>query len=115
MRIACHHWAVCYRGFPAVEIRHDAAGFADKEYTRRDVPWRKHQFPESIEPPAGHVGEVERRSSSTPDACGLPADVDELLRISIEQMMPLERESRADQRAGGLIDPLSACTGNALR
>ncbi len=47
----------------AAEVRDDTACFADEQDARGNIPRRELKFPERLEPPARHVGQVERRGA----------------------------------------------------
>src|SRR6185437_8350356 len=81
------------------EIRDHAARLSHEQYAGRDVPGRQLELPKSLEPPAGDVGEIERRSTRPPDAGALAHDAWQHREVAVDRLAAFEREPGADERA----------------
>ena len=58
--VACNEAAVRYLSGRSREVSHDSTGLANQQHACCNVPRSKHELPESVEPSASNVGEIER-------------------------------------------------------
>src|SRR5678815_2923424 len=79
------------------DVGDDPARFANEKYPGSYVPRREDQFPESVESTAGNVGKIERCRPCATNSRSVPADLDELPRVLIEQVVILEWKASTDQ------------------
>src|SRR6185436_5455110 len=80
------------------KIADEASGLQDQQSTRRHVPGRQAHLPESVEPPGGDIGEVERRCAGPPHARARSHDPPELSHVRLEAAQLAKRKAGADQR-----------------
>src|SRR5262245_36724689 len=103
--------AVRRRGLRAAEVmrlaskvRDVTTRFLDDQAAGRSVPWPEVPFPVGIQPPAGHVAEVQGRRSAPPDAAtALEADL-HVPEILGGTLAPIVGEARAEEGPGELLD-----------
>src|SRR5690349_17769291 len=92
------------RRLPAFEIRHHAAGLANEQHARRNVPRREAQLPEALEPTVRHRRKVQRGGASTSDSRCRSHYRRELPLIRVHMHEMLEWESRADECFRWILD-----------
>src|SRR6185295_9239824 len=69
---------------------------------RRDVPLGEPDFPESVVPATGRVGQVETRGTRPAQTCGRAHERFESAEIGAEARQLAEREAGRDQRLGSV-------------
>ena len=90
--------------FRAIQTRDDAAGFADNQAARSQVPSCETGLPECIEPSGGDVGEVERRGARPADAGRILNNLGKHGQVGRQVIVDLPtREARADKCAFQLL------------
>src|SRR5205809_766898 len=82
----------------AAKIPDQAAGLLHEQGACRHVPRRKANFPESIQPSRGHVGDVEGRGAGAAQPGGAQRELPEHGEIFVEALEIAKGEAGADQR-----------------
>src|SRR5690606_4551296 len=95
----------------ALEVAHQAAGLHDQQRAGGDVPGREAEFPESVQPPGGHVGEVERGGARASHPRRLLHHLAQDREIAIDVLELTEGKARADER---IAHPRAPRYANAL-
>src|SRR5437879_10265966 len=97
------------------EVADLAASFFNEQNARGDVPLVEAEFPEAVEAPGGHAGQIERRRSVAAHAVGSLSELAVILKIRAASAVP-HGKAGAEQacREGGDLgdddlDRKSAC------
>src|SRR5207249_1260738 len=86
----------------AAKIPDQAAGFLHQQRARRHVPGRKADFPESVEPSRGNVGDVQGRGARAALPGGAKRELPEHGEIFVEALEIAKGEAGAEQRIAKL-------------
>src|ERR1700758_2517424 len=71
----------------AIEAADFASRLFNDQRARRRIPRIQIEFPEAIEPPAGHAAQIERRRSRAPYTVGAQRDL--VIEIDVGILVPL--------------------------
>src|ERR1039458_3149488 len=95
----------------AFHVAGTAARFANQQQDGDHVPGVQPEFQESIQPPTGNVGQVDRSRAAAPDSVGAHGGLIE--EVDVDALMPLARgEAGGEQgalelRHGAGVDPMA--------
>src|ERR1700693_2829916 len=82
---------------PTPHVRTLSPGFPDQQDSGGHVPWVETKLPKTIQPAAGHIGQIQRgRSGATYPMCH---HRELIVEVYVDVLVPLQaRKSRRDQR-----------------
>ena len=95
--VGCHRFAAIeLKGSPS-EIAHHSAGLFYQQHAGCGIPWIQIEFPESIEPSAGNIAEIERRRTRPPYSMTTQCDL--VIEEDVRIFMPfVAGKPRSQQR-----------------
>ncbi len=80
----------------SVHVRTFAARFGDQQNAGGHVPGIQAKFPKGIQPPAGYIGQIQRRGSGAPHAMRDHGEL--IVEMHVDVLMPLAAgESGGDE------------------
>src|SRR5207245_9428992 len=99
--IRCHCFATVQLKWAALKVGDSATGFFNDQHSSRRVPGIQIELPESVEAPARHITQIQRRRSGTPHTVGSQCDL--MIEVNIGILVALMAgEAGTHERFGKL-------------